>query len=144
MAVDIRDACGADALAVCALVRELAASSGERTPITDAWVREFQSFPGNGMLVAADGGEVVGVLSFSSRPSLFHAGTSGLIEDLVVTARRRRQGIGKLLVEAFLARARSRAWVEVSVSTSRDNRQALDFYRRLGLDEEYVFLEKHF
>jgi ribosomal protein S18 acetylase RimI-like enzyme len=144
MSIEIVRAGTEHASAVCGLVRELAHSIGERTPVTEADVHGFLDFPGSGMLVAVDNSVVVGVLSFSSRPSLFHAGTAGLIEDLVVTASRRGQGIGGRLVRALLSEAETRGWVEASVSTETGNAGAISFYRKYGFVDESVFLERHF
>jgi ribosomal protein S18 acetylase RimI-like enzyme len=144
MDITIRDARPADAPGIVALIRESAAEDKEITPVTEAYVAEYLSSPGSGILIADSQGQAAGLLSYSTRPGLFHAAPSCLIELLLVRADRRGRGAGSALLQAQLARAAEQGCAEVSVSTMPDNAGALRFYRRHGLTEEAVFLEKHF
>jgi ribosomal protein S18 acetylase RimI-like enzyme len=62
----------------------------------------------------------------------------------VVQADQRGRGAGGSLLEAAIARARDGGCAEISVSTMPDNRRAQAFYRRHGLADEAVLLERHF
>lgn len=139
----IRNAAAGDEPAVVRLVRELGAGSGDESTIHETFVSEYTGHHGCGILVAEDGGVVVGLLAYSLRPSLYHAAMSCLIEVLVVTEAARSQGAGRALMVEILKRAEIEKWAEVSVSVLPDNQRALWFYRLLGLTEEAVFLEKH-
>jgi ribosomal protein S18 acetylase RimI-like enzyme len=139
----IRNGERGDEPAVVRLVKELGESSGGESPVNDGFVREYFQSPGCSILLAEDGGVVVGLLSYSLRPSLFHAATSCLIETLIVTEVARSQGAGRALMVEILRRAETQKWAEVSVSVMPDNQRALWFYRLLGLTDEAVFLEKH-
>jgi ribosomal protein S18 acetylase RimI-like enzyme len=142
----IREASTNDAAAICELIQALAGSIGETSPITEAYVRAYIATPGNLILLALDaaGGRPVGLLSCSIRPNLYHAGPSALIEELVVAERARGSGVGGELLTELLGRLDAAGCAEVSVTTMPDNDGAIRFYRRHGLTEEAVFLEKHF
>jgi ribosomal protein S18 acetylase RimI-like enzyme len=142
--IEIREAGPADAAVVTELVRELARSGGEHSPIEEDYARSYLEVEDSRVLLAVRGSEVVGLLSYSVRPNLFHAGPCGLVEELVVREGRRGQGVGGLLLRHLLERCRSAGCAEVSISTMPGNRAALALYRRLGFADEAVLLERHF
>jgi ribosomal protein S18 acetylase RimI-like enzyme len=140
----IRAARPNDANAIAQLVRELAASMGEVSPITNTYVSIYLAFQGCGALLAVLDGTIVGLLSYSMRPNLYHAGPCGLIEELVVRDSARGQGIGRALVVEALRLFESMGCAEASVSTLPDNAGAQRLYRSLGLNDESLLLEHHF
>ena len=144
MSVIIRDAVTADAPAIVALIRELAGSLNEVSPVTLAYVRTYLAFPGCGILLAEDAGQITGLLSYSIRPNLYHNGDTAMIEELVVDPAWRGQKIGSSLLEEVLSLLEALGCVEVSVTTLPDNEGAIRFYRAHGLVDEAVYLEKHF
>ena len=144
MDIGIVTATAADADAIVRLVRELAGSSGGESRVDAAYVGRYLGFPGRTVLLAEAAGERVGLLAFSVNPNLWHAGDGCLIEDLFVQPAWRGKGVGRALMARVMAEAARQGWAEVSVSTGRDNREALSLYRGMGLVEEYVLLEKHF
>jgi ribosomal protein S18 acetylase RimI-like enzyme len=141
--VILRDAQTADTAAIVQLIRELAATLGETSPVTEAYVARYLSSPGSTMLLAETQGQIVGLLSYSLRPDLYHAGSSCLIEELVVQKAARRQGVGGILLAELLSRLARMDCAEVSVTVMPENEEAIRFYRKHGLTEEAVFLEKH-
>lgn len=143
MDVTIREAHPADALSVVQLVREMAEEENEETPVTEAYVAQYLASPGSGILIAEAVGQAAGLLSYTLRPSLFHAATACLIELLAVRKDARSRGVGGALIQELLARTRALGCAEVSVSTMPDNAGAIRFYREHGLTEEALFLEKH-
>jgi len=140
----IREAAPSDGVAVVALIHELAESGGETSPLTEAYVIAYLASPGSYVLLAEQEGGAVGLLSYSVRPNLYHAGDSALIEELVVADDWRGQGVGGALLQELLARLEKAGCAEVSVTTMPDNEGAIRFYRSHGLVDEAVFLEKHF
>ena len=144
MTITIRDAAPKDADHIVSLIAELAENEGEQCALTEAYVLDYLSFPGSDILLAVEGGRVLGLLSFNRRPNLYHAGDSALIEELVVTARVRGQGIGTMLVAALVERLEGLGCEEVSVTTMADNHGAIKFYKKHGFEDEALFLEKHF
>jgi len=95
------------------------------------------------MLVAEQAGSTIGLLSYSIRPDLYHAAPTALIEELVVSASIRSQGVGSALFQAAEDYLREAGCVEISVSVMPDNLRAIKFYRLHGLTDEVVYLEKH-
>jgi ribosomal protein S18 acetylase RimI-like enzyme len=85
---------------------------------------------------------VIGLLSYSVRPDLYHAGDCCLIEELVVRDGRRGQGAGSALIEELLIRVKDCA--EVGLGVMADNESAIRFYRKHGFGDEALLLERHF
>jgi GNAT superfamily N-acetyltransferase len=141
--IDLREATSVDAPAIVTLIRALARVMDVVTPVDKAYVCDFLASPGSGILVADDAGEVIGLLSYSIRPSLVHAGRSCVIEELVVDQTTQRQGIGAQLVENLLLRATEWGCIEISVTTLAGQRGAIQFYKARGFTDDAVFLEKH-
>ena len=100
MNTTLRDATVADTPAVVALIHELAESGGEHSPLTPEFAASYLGNPASRILLAEVDGQVVGLLSYSIRPDLYHAGHTALIEELVVrgalarAGHRRRAGAG--------------------------------------------------
>jgi ribosomal protein S18 acetylase RimI-like enzyme len=139
----IRDAVPGDELTIVGLIQELGAASGYESPVHEEHAAQYLASPGCGVLLAEEGGEAVGLLSYSIRFDLFHAANSCLIDELVVREGHRGRGIGGVLLDEVIRRAASAGCVEVSVTTMPDNEAAQALYRSHGLVEEAVFLEMH-
>jgi ribosomal protein S18 acetylase RimI-like enzyme len=143
MEITVRRAQPEDVPAIVGLIRELAAASNESSPITETYAAQYLSSPGSSILLAESDGQVVGLLSYSVRPDLYHAASSCLIEDLVVRTGMRGRGVGSRLLAELMARLPETGCAEVSVTTLPGNAPALKFYRKHGLVDEAVFLERH-
>ncbi len=142
--ITIRDANLADASAIVGLIGEHAAMAGEQSPITETYVATYLSNPTSRILLAEVQNRVVGLLSYSLRPDLYHAGPSCLIEELIVAEAARGQGVGSALVAELFSRLTALACAEVSAAVMPTNQRAIKFYRTHSLTEEALFLEKHF
>ncbi len=141
--MNIREATPNDAPIVVELIHALSANEGGNSPIHETYVRYYLEHAQSKILLAEENGDVLGMLSYSVRPDLYHAGTSGYIEALVVHEKARGRGAGSALVKEILRRGREGSWAEISVSTGLDNKVALGLYRRHGLTEEAMLLEQH-
>ncbi len=144
MTIRIRQAGPGDEQAIVDLVREMAAGEEYPTAIDEHYVRHFLASPVSGVLLAVDGDDAVGLLSYATVPGLFHAADSGLMEMLIVTESRRGEGVGGQLVRAALGLLEQAGCAEVSVSTGADNEVAQKLYVDAGLNEASVLLEQHF
>ena len=142
--ISVRDATGRDASSITLLIGQLAASAGGTSPVTTDYVQDYLVSSGNGVLLAESLGEVVGMLSYSVRNGLYHAGDSCLIEEVVVRDDARGRGVGSALMRELLSRLEAAGCAEVSVTVLSDNAGAIKFYRRHGLTDQAMFLEKHF
>ena len=96
------------------------------------------------VLLAEVEGEVLGLLSYTVSLDLWHAGNCCYIRELIIHAGSRHMGLGGLLLEEVFRRAQRDHWMEVSVSTMADNNVALALYRKHGMTDEAILLERHF
>jgi ribosomal protein S18 acetylase RimI-like enzyme len=139
----IRDATVGDARVIVELVKELARSMGEESPLIEPYVQIYLDSTSNSILLAMAEDGIIGLLSYSLRPNLYHSGNICLIEELIVGEKARGRGIGaRLLVELF-SRMTIKDCAEISVSTLPGNQSAIEFYRKHGFKEEGVLLEIH-
>lgn len=88
------------------------------------------------VLVAECEEQVVGFLVLSFVSAL--TGLRAWIDDVVVYPTHRRQGIGRALVETAMQRASRRGATHLFVDTSRGSRNAREFYRACGFEEEGI------
>jgi ribosomal-protein-alanine N-acetyltransferase len=140
----IRKSVNGDAPEIVRLILELAESMNEESPVTEEYVSEYLHNPACEILVAASGAKVIGLISYSLKPCLFHASDSCLIEELIVDKEYRKQGIAGRLIEKLIDEVKSKQCAEISVSTELNNEAAIAFYKKHGLKDEFLFLEKHF
>jgi ribosomal protein S18 acetylase RimI-like enzyme len=143
MSLEIRPAGPGDEAAIARLIQELADAGGEASPITERYVTEYFTTPGNHVLLADREGQTIGLVSYSIRPNLYHAGPTAMIEELVVQAAEQGRGVGSALLSELLCRLARLDVVEVSVTTMPDNQRARRLYQAHGLVDEAVFLERH-
>ena len=140
----MREATVEDAEEIHALAGELAGAVGDSPPgIEDLRDRlsELLEEPRARVLVAEDDA-VVGAVSLWIKPDLAHGDAVVEVPMLVVSGDRRREGVGKLLIEEVqrLAAENGASLIEL-VATTR-NAPAREFYRSLGFVEtEHVTLE---
>ncbi len=95
-------------------------------------------------LVAEEEKQVVGLLALVFYRVWFHPGGTALITELIVDQDYRGLGIGALLMNEAIKEAQARGMDEIEVGTERENSGAQRFYRRCGLDEEFVLLSMEF
>jgi GNAT superfamily N-acetyltransferase len=85
--------------------------------------------------VAASGGTVCGTVDVLIAPNLtHHARPWALVENVVVAASARRQGVGTALMERALELARSAGCYKVNLISGNERSGAHDFYRSLGFE----------
>ena len=149
MGLEIRECCAADLPAVRYLLQQLgenthSAPAGEFARLEDTY-RAMAEAPDVYLnLIAVADGQVAGLISLVFYKTLFHAGGTALINELVVDLPWRGRGLGRALIERARAEAQHRGLDEIEVSTERDNQAARAFYHRCGFDEEYVLLGAEF
>ena len=142
--IHVREAGPGDESAVVRLLHEFAETSGDASPLTEGFVREYMASPGSHILLAERDGQPIGVLSYSIQPDLYHAGPAALIEVLFVQGPVQGLGVGSALMVDLFGRLARVGCVVVSVGAMPDNVRAIRFYRAHGLVDEAVLLEKHF
>lgn len=97
--------------------------------------------PEHHILVARDNNNVLGFVNFSVRRVIMHPNPSGLIDELIVLKNSRGMGIGKRLMETAIDKCRRLGCGEVEVGTEKSNKNAREFYKALGFEEDAVLLE---
>jgi len=141
--ISVRLAEAYDAEAIAALVTTLAGELHEHSPLTPGYVEGYLRSPGAHVLLAVRGEVVLGLLSYTFRPGLYHAADSCLIDELVVQPNERNRGLGTHLLQEAIRRARAHRCAEVSLSVMTANQDALRFYQRHGFDDQALLLERH-
>ena len=94
--------------------------------------------------VACKNEVVVGFISVVYYLSFFHDGGTALVNELIIAADHRNEGIGKALVQQAVSAAKQDGMDEIEVGTELGNIPAIAFYRKAGFDEEYVLLGMEF
>jgi GNAT superfamily N-acetyltransferase len=112
---------------------------GERHPLspdeTQPVLAQIAAMPGHELLVAEENGAVVGTLVVLVVPNLSHGARPwAIVENMVVDGRYHRQGIGRLLMEEAIARARQAGCYKIQLLSNKKRRQAHKFYRSLGFE----------
>jgi ribosomal protein S18 acetylase RimI-like enzyme len=111
-------------------------------PLPEIYHEAFERLsrdPGIQLVVAEEGGRVVGCLQLCILPGLSSQGASrGLIEDVRVASDRRSRGIGEQLVQWAVGEARERGCKLVELLTHHTRTDAQRFYERLGFARSHV------
>ncbi len=138
----IRKAADSDAAAVFALYRELAGAyevrdeEGQRQE--KLW-REVAADQRQTVLVAEQGGAIVGTLTLLILPNLGHHGQPwAAVENVVVTGGLRGQGIGRAMLTEAARIARGLNCYKLVLSTNIVRHGAHEFYRRLGWQQTHI------
>jgi len=99
--------------------------------------------PKHYMIVAEkknDGG-LVGLADFWAYPEFLHGGITGYFNNLFIREGWRGKGIGQMLFENAMAEAKGRGLVAMHIGVKAGNTKALEFYKKMGINEELVMLE---
>ena len=129
-----------DITRILELYRELAITTSQaelsRSPSPDDCRRVFEaisSAPGHELLVAEYQGEIVGTMVLLIVPNLSHGVLPwAVVENLVIDRRYQRRGLGRLLMEYAVARAKEAGCYKLTLSSDKRRREAHRFYRSLG------------
>ena len=136
MAVTIRPAGPDDEAAVAFLADAMGGHQGAaENPAVGIVYREALEDPRVRMLVAEDGGRVVGYAEVQARPYVLDGVRQGWLAALCVAPGRRGEGLGAALVEAVDAAAAAMGCDEVAVDSSSFRVDAHRFYRSAGFAE---------
>ena len=139
--VKLREASSGDADGIHALAAELAGVVGDATPDfgeVRSRLRELLEEPRARVLVAENGGEIVGVVSLWIKPDLAHGDTVIEVPMLVVAESERRSGIGKLLLTGAQEIAAEHGASLIELVATTGNVTAREFYSSLGFVEADV------
>jgi putative acetyltransferase len=143
--VNVRRATPADAASLVEHIRAIVSEPVRTTPLDPdevmdvaterARVEQFASSSRAIMLVAQDGGQIVGELTIrciSPRRTLQHVASLGMS----VRASHRRRGIGRALLEHGIEWCRSIGITRLELYVFADNAPAIALYEALGFQHE--------
>jgi len=150
-AVTIRRARRDDVSVIVAMLADDPLGSGRERiedPLPPYYFRAFdavESDPNIKLVVAEQGGAVVGCLQLCILPGLSSQGASrALIEDVRVATHCRSRGIGEQLLQWAVTQARSRECKLVELLTHNTRVDAQRFYKRLGFQPSHVGMTLRF
>ena len=150
-AVVIRRAHRDDVRIIVAMLADDPLGSGRERiedPLPPSYLRAFEAVerdPNIQLVVAEQGGAVVGCLQLCILPGLSSQGASrALIEDVRVASHCRSRGIGKQLVQWAVAEARAGECRLVELLTHNTRVDAQRFYKRLGFQPSHVGMTLRF
>jgi GNAT superfamily N-acetyltransferase len=127
---------------LCAMLAELFTLESDFQPEPDKQLRGLRLIldnPGTGRLfVVRDGAKVIAMASALITVSTAEGERVALLEDVIVDREHRGRGLGRELVEHVLNWVREQGMTRVTLLADRDNRAALDFYRRLGFEPSHM------
>lgn len=100
--------------------------------------------PNQRLLVAEQGGAVVGTFQLSFLPGLSYRGAwRGQIEAVRIASPLRGQGLGQQMVEWAIERCRERGCRMVQLTTHNTRERAHAFYERLGFERSHIGMKLH-
>lgn len=137
MNVAIRLAGEHDLPAVLALYAQPGLDDGDVLDLAQAQAvfARFARYPNYALYVAELQGEVVGTFALLIMDNLAHRGTpSGVVEDVVVSAGCRGQGIGRAMMAFARQRCVEHGCYKMALSSNLERTKAHAFYDRLGFE----------
>ncbi|WP_246271831.1 GNAT family N-acetyltransferase [Amycolatopsis acididurans] len=112
-------------------------SPGDLAPYRAAFER-IAADPGQLLVVAEAGGEIVGTMQLSFIPGLSHRGAvRAQIEAVRVRADRRGGGFGATMIKWAIEEARNRGCAVVQLTSNVSRERAHAFYQRLGFEQSH-------
>ncbi len=100
---------------------------------------EILAMPRHELVVAEENAIVIGTLVLQIVPNLsHHARPWSQVENVVVDARYRRKGIGRLLMDYAVNRSRAAGCYKVQLASSKKRLEAHEFYRSIGFQDSSI------
>ena len=99
------------------------------------------SDPKHIVLVAEEEDKLIGFSDLWVYPEFIHGGHSAYLNNLFVTEKYQRKGIGSELLRETIESAKQREAVALHISVLPENIIALSFYKKFGIDWEIKMLE---
>jgi N-acetylglutamate synthase-like GNAT family acetyltransferase len=145
LAVQVRRATADDLPQLLNLLPQLATDASGTDPYDIPEDRASRAFDeieadnAHALLVAEDGGRVIGTLHLVIVPNLtHHAHPWAAVENLVVDASRRRSGVAHKLLEDAVRRAREAGCYKVQLLSRSEREEAHSLYGSLGFEASAV------
>ena len=107
-------------------------------------LRKALKNPNYELVVAEMDGETVGFIDQWIIHDFAHGAKLSYIQNLYITSKHRRTGIGNRLLEQIIRSAEKKGVLEIHVVTEFENKAAINLYRKHGFMEESLQLEREF
>ncbi len=134
--MQIEKATPADIPALSELLSALFSQEAEFTPNSEAQAKGLNQIIGNpevgAVLVAREGGQVVGMVNLLFTVSTALGEQVALLEDMVVSSQARGAGVGSELLDQAISFARAQGCKRITLLTDRENESAQRFYGKKG------------
>ena len=130
MELEIRAAAETDEEACLEMIEVLTADT--RTPEWSATFKALLDRTRGEVLVAAEAGTLLGVVTVSYNLAIRYAGEYAQLEELIVDSAARGKNVGGLLVEAAIERARARGCAEFGLYLLEATERNRPFYEKHG------------
>lgn len=140
MCAVIREAIADDMDSVFAMAKDLATSFDVEKEAFNASFRDVLNTSSAHLLVAEKNKVVVAYLLGFEHAAFYTNGRVSWVEEVYVNQDYRKEGLGRLLMDAFEKNAQQRASKLVALST----RRAGDFYESLGYEASATYYKKTF
>ncbi len=135
-----------DLPALADLLRELFTLESDFVPARDKQLAGLQLILDNPALgrlfVLRVDGEVAGMANALVSVSTAQGTRVLLLEDVIVSARYRAAGLGRMLVEHVCAWAKNAGMTRVTLLADKDNAPALAFYDTLGFEKSAMVVRR--
>ena len=96
---------------------------------------EMSDLPGYRLLLAEEDGEILGTTVMAILPGIAHGVSPfAVVEYVVVDEKCRRKGIGKLLMDDIVARAKEAGCYKIMLTSDKRRKEAHEFYQSLGFE----------
>lgn len=107
--------------------------------------KEMGSLPGYELLVADDGGIILGTTVLAILPGFAHGVSPfAVIEYVVVDEAHRGKGTGKLLMQYCIDKAKASGCYKIMLTSDKRRTEAHEFYRSLGFEASAHGFRKYF
>jgi ribosomal protein S18 acetylase RimI-like enzyme len=133
--VTTREATKRDLPQIIGLLSQLSPTGEPNTSLKKAAsvFKKIRRYPFYKIYVSVLDERIVGVFELMIMDNLAHLGKpSAVIEDVVVTAERRRRGIGKIMMNYAMNVCREMGCYKLTLSSNLKREEAHDFYESLG------------
>ncbi|CAG9623104.1 GNAT family N-acetyltransferase [Sutcliffiella rhizosphaerae] len=118
-----------------------------KQPLPESYIKAFQSInadPNNELIVACYGEKIIGVQQITFTPYITHqGGWRATIEGVRTASSERGKGVGSLLIQWAIQRAKERGCHIVQLTTDKKRPEALHFYEKLGFTATHEGLKLH-
>jgi ribosomal protein S18 acetylase RimI-like enzyme len=133
--ITVRRAEGPDAEAIGRLLHDFNSEFEDPTPGPTVLAERVRELLAAGEITVLLGGsEPHGLAVLRFRPSFWTGALDCYLEELYVVPERRRQGLGRALMEAAIDLARGEGAAHMDLGTSEDDVAARALYESLGFD----------